>query len=173
VAYLHHGLLMNSEVWVCLTDSQRCLAFELVDRGFDVWVRFPDCTDLSTMADVLSSSETTAATSTRRRLSTAHQHRKNSGTSPLTNSPSTISRTRSATFLRRPNRRVFLTSVSRRVQRRLSLPLPFTPSSIARSTCLSDSHRLWPQLVSRMAWSTRSSRHLLRFCSSCLEDGRS
>lgn len=38
VAYLHHGLLMNSEVWVCLTDQQRCLAFELVDRGFDVWV---------------------------------------------------------------------------------------------------------------------------------------
>lgn len=37
VAYLHHGLLMNSEVWVCLTDQERCLAFELVDRGFDVW----------------------------------------------------------------------------------------------------------------------------------------
>lgn len=37
VAYLHHGLLMNSEVWVCQTDRQRCLAFELVDRGFDVW----------------------------------------------------------------------------------------------------------------------------------------
>ena len=38
VAYLHHGLLMNSEVWVCLTDEQRCLPFELVERGFDVWV---------------------------------------------------------------------------------------------------------------------------------------
>ncbi|KAI5464090.1 Alpha/Beta hydrolase protein [Mariannaea sp. PMI_226] len=37
VVYLHHGLLMNSEVWVCLTDEQRCLPFELVDRGFDVW----------------------------------------------------------------------------------------------------------------------------------------
>ncbi|KAL5091085.1 hypothetical protein Trisim1_003399 [Trichoderma cf. simile WF8] len=37
VAYLHHGLLMNSEVWVCLTDEQRCLPFELVERGFDVW----------------------------------------------------------------------------------------------------------------------------------------
>lgn len=32
------GLLMNSEVWVCLTDKQRCLPFELVDRGYDVWV---------------------------------------------------------------------------------------------------------------------------------------
>jgi lysosomal acid lipase/cholesteryl ester hydrolase len=29
---------MNSEVWVCLTDEQRCLPFELVERGFDVWV---------------------------------------------------------------------------------------------------------------------------------------
>ncbi|UNI24013.1 Sterol esterase [Purpureocillium takamizusanense] len=38
VAYLHHGLLMNSEVWVCLTDEQRCLPFELVERGFDVWL---------------------------------------------------------------------------------------------------------------------------------------
>ncbi|KAL7947252.1 Alpha/Beta hydrolase protein [Trichoderma barbatum] len=37
VVYLHHGLLMNSEVWVCLTDEQRCLPFELVERGFDVW----------------------------------------------------------------------------------------------------------------------------------------
>ncbi|KAF7544661.1 hypothetical protein G7Z17_g9775 [Cylindrodendrum hubeiense] len=37
VAYLHHGLLMNSEVWVALTDEQRCLPFELVERGFDVW----------------------------------------------------------------------------------------------------------------------------------------
>jgi lysosomal acid lipase/cholesteryl ester hydrolase len=38
VAYLHHGLLMNSEVWVCLTDEQRSLPFVLVERGFDVWV---------------------------------------------------------------------------------------------------------------------------------------
>ncbi|KAH9895466.1 Alpha/Beta hydrolase protein [Xylariomycetidae sp. FL2044] len=38
VVYLHHGLLMNSEVWVCLTDAQRCLPFVLVDRGFDVWL---------------------------------------------------------------------------------------------------------------------------------------
>jgi len=37
VAYLHHGLLMNSEVWVAQTDERRCLAFELVERGFDVW----------------------------------------------------------------------------------------------------------------------------------------
>ncbi len=38
VVYLHHGLLMNSEVWVCLTDAERCLPFLLVERGFDVWV---------------------------------------------------------------------------------------------------------------------------------------
>ncbi len=38
VAYLHHGLMMNSEVWVCLTDRERCLPFALVEKGFDVWV---------------------------------------------------------------------------------------------------------------------------------------
>lgn len=38
VVYLHHGLLMNSEVWVCLTDMKRCIPFELLERGFDVWV---------------------------------------------------------------------------------------------------------------------------------------
>lgn len=38
VVYLHHGLLMNSEVWVTLTDAERSLPFVLVDRGFDVWV---------------------------------------------------------------------------------------------------------------------------------------
>ncbi|KAK4246668.1 Alpha/Beta hydrolase protein [Corynascus novoguineensis] len=37
VVYLHHGLLMNSEVWVCLTDEQRTLPFTLVEKGFDVW----------------------------------------------------------------------------------------------------------------------------------------
>ncbi|TQS33206.1 hypothetical protein Golomagni_06455, partial [Golovinomyces magnicellulatus] len=37
VIYMHHGLLMNSEVWVCLTDEERCLPFELVEKGFDVW----------------------------------------------------------------------------------------------------------------------------------------
>ncbi len=38
VVYLHHGLLMNSEVWVCLTDARRTLPFILVEQGFDVWV---------------------------------------------------------------------------------------------------------------------------------------
>ena len=38
VVYLHHGLMMNSEVWVCLTEKERCLPFQLVDKGYDVWV---------------------------------------------------------------------------------------------------------------------------------------
>lgn len=38
VVYLHHGLMMNSEVWVCLTEQERCLPFLLVERGYDVWV---------------------------------------------------------------------------------------------------------------------------------------
>ncbi|QDS69321.1 hypothetical protein FKW77_003290 [Venturia effusa] len=38
VIYLHHGLMMNSEVWVCLTEQERCLPFLLVEQGYDVWL---------------------------------------------------------------------------------------------------------------------------------------
>lgn len=38
VVYLHHGLMMNSEVWVALTERERSLPFELVERGYDVWL---------------------------------------------------------------------------------------------------------------------------------------
>lgn len=38
VVYLHHGLLMNSEVWVCLTEEERCLPFTLAKQGYDVWL---------------------------------------------------------------------------------------------------------------------------------------
>ena len=38
VVYLHHGLLMNSEVWISIIDKERCLPFILVERGYDVWV---------------------------------------------------------------------------------------------------------------------------------------
>lgn len=38
VVYLHHGLLMNSEIWVCLTEEERCLPFALVNQGYDVWL---------------------------------------------------------------------------------------------------------------------------------------
>ena len=38
VVYLHHGLLMNSEVWVCITERERCLPFMLVEKGYDVWL---------------------------------------------------------------------------------------------------------------------------------------
>ena len=38
IVYLHHGLMMNSEVWVCLTEKERSLPFMLVEKGYDVWV---------------------------------------------------------------------------------------------------------------------------------------
>ncbi|KXT12359.1 hypothetical protein AC579_597 [Pseudocercospora musae] len=38
VVYLHHGLMMNSEVWVCITEKERCLPFLLVEQGYDVWL---------------------------------------------------------------------------------------------------------------------------------------
>lgn len=37
VVYLHHGLLMNSEIWMCLTDVERALPCVLVEQGYDVW----------------------------------------------------------------------------------------------------------------------------------------
>lgn len=40
---LRPGLLMNSEVWVCLTEKERCLPFQLVDHGYDVWVSAASC----------------------------------------------------------------------------------------------------------------------------------
>lgn len=38
VVYMHHGLMMNSEIWVCLTEKERCLPFVLVEAGYDVWL---------------------------------------------------------------------------------------------------------------------------------------
>ena len=38
VVYLHHGLMMNSEVWICLSNHERCLPFALVEAGYDVWL---------------------------------------------------------------------------------------------------------------------------------------
>ena len=38
IVYLHHGLLMNSEIWVCSTEEDRCLPFKLVEQGYDVWL---------------------------------------------------------------------------------------------------------------------------------------
>ncbi|KAH8828173.1 Alpha/Beta hydrolase protein [Flagelloscypha sp. PMI_526] len=32
------GLLMNSEIWVCLTEEDRALPFVLVEQGYDVWL---------------------------------------------------------------------------------------------------------------------------------------
>ncbi|KAL3229010.1 Sterol esterase TGL1 [Nakaseomyces bracarensis] len=36
--YLHHGLLMCSDVWVCNMERHRNLPFVLHDLGFDVWM---------------------------------------------------------------------------------------------------------------------------------------
>lgn len=38
VVYLHHGLLMCSEVWVTMVDKYRNLPYLLADLGFDVWL---------------------------------------------------------------------------------------------------------------------------------------
>ena len=38
VIYLHNGLLMNSEVWVCVTNPERFVPFVLAELGYDVWL---------------------------------------------------------------------------------------------------------------------------------------
>lgn len=38
VVYLHHGLLMNSEVWIAVPDHKSSVAFALADLGYDVWL---------------------------------------------------------------------------------------------------------------------------------------
>ncbi len=38
ISILHHGLLMNSEIWVCVMDPVRSLPFVLVENGYDVWL---------------------------------------------------------------------------------------------------------------------------------------
>lgn len=38
VVYLHHGLLMNSEVWVTMLHKHQNLPYILYDLGYDVWL---------------------------------------------------------------------------------------------------------------------------------------
>lgn len=38
VIYLHHGLLMNCEIWVTMLEKYKNLPFVLYDLGFDVWL---------------------------------------------------------------------------------------------------------------------------------------
>lgn len=134
VAYLHHGLLMNSEVWVCLTDEQRCLPFELVERGFDVWVSRYSCPVCFVTAIVFandndpSSLETTVATNTPRNPFTARPPRSNSGTFPLMNLLSTIFQTASSTSSKRPDRKAFRTLAFRKELLKHSQPWPSIPS---------------------------------------------
>lgn len=36
--YLHHGLLMNSEIWIAVDKPAQSIAFSLADQGYDVWL---------------------------------------------------------------------------------------------------------------------------------------
>lgn len=38
VVYLHHGLLMNSEIWVANYDASQSIALQLANEGYEVWL---------------------------------------------------------------------------------------------------------------------------------------
>ena len=127
VIYMHHGLLMNSEVWVCQTDEKRCLAFELVEQGFDVWVSpfSPSgggITNRSSLAII-------AVTSTPKNQFTARPTRLASGTFPLTNLPSMIFPIASNISWKAHSKRAFRTLAFLRAPPKPLLRWRFTQSS--------------------------------------------
>lgn len=38
VVYIHHGLMMSSDVFLCTTTAERSVALRLADAGYDVWL---------------------------------------------------------------------------------------------------------------------------------------
>ncbi|KAF8953666.1 Alpha/Beta hydrolase protein [Flammula alnicola] len=38
VVYLQHGLLTNSELFMCIADPAKCLPLVLIERGYDIWL---------------------------------------------------------------------------------------------------------------------------------------
>lgn len=102
VVYLHHGLLMNSEVWVCLTDAERALPFVLVEQGFDVWLGNNRCVLFKCLAFDNCLNLNTEETSIPRRAFITVLILPNSGTSPSTNLPGTISQIPFTTYWTSP-----------------------------------------------------------------------
>ena len=91
VVYLHHGLMMNSEVWVCLTEEERCLPFTLVEKGYDVWVRLSLSQVLRHYGLISGSLGTIVATSIPRNQPGFRRHPMVFGTFPWISSLSTTS----------------------------------------------------------------------------------
>ena len=91
---------MNSEVWVCLSDKERCLPFVLVENGYDVWVNLhPDQVAVNpTELTEIFSWEIIAETNTPRNAFTTLPPRRSSGIFQWINSQCTIFPIPSITF---------------------------------------------------------------------------
>ena len=152
VVYLHHGLLMNSEVWVSLTEKERCLPFMLVERGYDVWVGYIRSTSYADKTDD-PSWEIIVAINTRRSLFAFPQLPMSSGTSPWTNLPSMIYQTASITFSQLRRRHPYLMLASPRAPLR---PSRRCPSILLLMTRLTSS-LVWPQPCRLPVFETESS----------------
>ena len=140
VVYLHHGLLMNSEVWVALIERERCLPFMLVEQGYDVWVRSYCLKSVQGKTDRLSW-ETIVATNIRRSPFASPQLLTSFGTSPWTNLPFTIFRTASTTFLQPPRNHPYLMLAFPRARLKPSRHCPYIPHSMTKLTF----SLLWPR----------------------------
>ena len=90
---------MNSEVWVCLSDKERCLPFVLVENGYDVWVNLhPDRVVVDRELTDNFSSEIIAETNTPRNAFTTLPPRPSSGIFQWINSQCMIFPIPSITF---------------------------------------------------------------------------
>lgn len=132
VVYLHHGLLMNSEVWVSSTERERCLPFMLVEKGYDVWVGSSTLRFVSFKTDG-PSWEIIVAINTRKSPFAFPQLPTNSGTSPWTNSPSMTFQTVSIISSQLRRSLPYLILASRRAPLRPSRRCPSILLSMTRS----------------------------------------
>ena len=137
VVYLHHGLLMNSEVWVCLTDAERSLPFVLVEAGGCS----DQCCDMFVFSNLMYIQVsmfglgTIEATNTQRSPFTQVPTGQLSGISALMISHGTISPTRFNISLIQPRHLVLaMSGLARAPRKRLQL-LAFIRSLMRKSMC--------------------------------------
>ena len=137
VVYLHHGLLMNSEVWVCMTEEHRCLPFTLVESGYDVWVNMIVQSVKTQEANKRYSWVTTEVTNTPRNRVAFLRHPINFGTFQWTSSHFMTYQTASIMFSQLPTNDLCPILVFHKELLRPLRHYPHIQCSMTKLTCLS------------------------------------